>query len=326
MMKKVFLTGATGFVGGALARLLVERGCRVTAAIRESSRADRIPEGCEPVRVDFLDPDSLAPHMEGADVIQHVAGAVKARCREDFDLANAAVTAALVRAAEKACPGALFVLTSSQAAAGPDGDGPVTAYGRSKLLAERAATGFANRVTVRPPAVFGPGDAATRGLFRWAARGLTAAPMGKGAFCAIFVEDLARFLAEVMDRPEVRGAVLQPSYPETITWKDFHRALEEAAGRRILRLGIPPFLIRAAGTAAEAVALVTGSCPFFTRDKARELTAESWVVRQDEVERLTGWKPATPLAEALRVSLGSSPPEGNPARQDQKVHGGHGNP
>jgi nucleoside-diphosphate-sugar epimerase len=325
-MKKVFLTGATGFVGGALARLLVERGCRVTAAIRESSRADRVPEGCDPARVDFLDPDSLAPRMEGADVIQHVAGAVKARCQEDFDLANAATTAALVRAAEKACPGALFVLTSSQSAAGPCGRGPVTAYGRSKLLAERAATGFANRVIVRPPAVFGPGDEATRGLFRWAGRGLMATPRTRGAFCAVFVEDLAHLLAEVMDRPEVRGAVLQPSYPETITWKDFHRAMELAAGRRILHLRIPTGLIHAAGAMAEAAASVTGACPFVTRDKARELTAETWVIRQDEVEAVLGWTPRTPLVEALRVSLESSPSKGYPTRQNKQVHGGHGNP
>ncbi len=325
-MKKVFLTGATGFVGGALARLLAERGCRVIAAIRESSRADRVPEGCDTARVNFMNPDSLAPHMKGADVVQHVAGAVKARCQEDFDLANAATTAALVRAAEKACPEALFVLTSSQSAAGPCGLGPVTAYGRSKLLAERAVTGFPNHVIVRPPAVFGPGDEATRGLFRWAGKGLMATPWTRGAFCAVFVEDLAHLLAEVMDRPGIRGAVLQPSYPETITWKGFHRAMEKAAGRRILHLRIPPGLIHAAGAMAEAAASVTGACPFVTRDKARELTAGSWVIRQEEVERILGWNPRIPLVEALRISLGSSAPKGDPDRQNQKVHGGHGNP
>ena len=103
IVRTVFLTGATGFVGGVLGRHLLSSGHRVKAALRGSSNADRVPVGCEVVRVDFLDPGSMAPHLEGVDVIQHVAGAVKARCQEEFDLANAASTAALVKAANTAC-------------------------------------------------------------------------------------------------------------------------------------------------------------------------------------------------------------------------------
>ncbi len=302
-MGTVFLTGATGFVGGALCRLLIRRGFRVRAAVRASSNAKAVPEGSNIVRVDFLDPDSLAPHLEGVDVIQHVAGAVKARSQEEFDLANAAVTAALVKAANMACKDARFVLTSSQAAAGPCGTGPVTAYGRSKLLAERAVTGFHNHVIIRPPAVFGPGDEATKGIFKWAGRGFFASPNAKGAFCAIFVDDLAELQVRVMDHPEAMGMILQPSYPERISWKAFHAALQEAAGRKIIHLKVPGAFIHMAGAFAEVAAGITGACPMVTRDKARELTAGQWVIRQDEVRELVGWEPEVPLVEALRLSM-----------------------
>lgn len=311
-MKNVFLTGATGFVGGSLARLLSGSGHRVTAAVRASSDVSRVPPGCDIARVDFLDPGSMLRHMEGADVIQHVAGAVKARTQEEFDIANAASTAALVKAAGTACPGARFILTSSQAAAGPCGAGPVTAYGRSKLLAERAVTGFPDHVIVRPPAVFGPGDDATRGLFRWASRGLFASPLGKGAFCAIFVDDLARMMAKVMDCPEAGGRTLQPSYPELITWTAFHQALQQAARRRVLHVRVPKALVHFAGAMAEAMADLTGACPMVTRDKARELTAGEWVLGQDHVSGLLGWEPEVPLVEALRLSMGSGSPQKYP--------------
>lgn len=311
-MPTVFLTGATGFVGSALGRLLVGRGFAVKAALRASSNADRVPEGCGVVRVDFLDPGSMVPHLKGADVIHHVAGAVKARCREEFDLANAASTAALVKAANTACPDARFILTSSQAAAGPCGTGPVTAYGRSKLLAERAVTGFPDHTIIRPPAVFGPGDDATNGLFKWAKRGFFASPFSRGAFCAIFVEDLAEMMVRAMEHPGTRGRTLQPSYPERITWEAFHRALQGAAGRKVLHIRVPGGLVHLAGAMSEAMASFTGACPMVTRDKARELTAREWVLRQDEVERLLGWQPRVQLEEALRRSLGSASPQQDP--------------
>jgi len=304
----VFLTGATGFVGSALGRLLLSSGFRVKAALRGSSNSDRVPKGCEVVRVDFLDPGSMVHHLEGADVIHHVAGAVKARCQEEFDLANAASTAALVKAANMACPDARFILTSSQAAAGPCGTGPVTAYGRSKLLAERAVTGFRDHTIVRPPAVFGPGDEATKGLFKWAKRGFFASPNTGGAFCAVFVDDLAELMLKVIDHPETRGRTLQPSYPERITWKAFHSALQQAAGRKIIHIRVPRPLVHFAGAMSEAMANLSGACPMVTRDKARELTAGEWVLRQDEVMSLLDWQPRVTLVEALRRSLGSDSP------------------
>ncbi len=300
----MFLTGATGFVGSALGRLLLSRGFTVKAAVRGSSDADRVPKGCEVVRVDFLDPESMVPHLKGVDVIHHVAGAVKARCQEEFDLANAASTAVLVKAANTECPGARFILTSSQAAAGPCGTGPVTAYGRSKLLAERAVTGFCDHTVVRPPAVFGPGDEATKGIFKWARRGFFASPNTKGAFCAIFVDDLAELLLKVIDHPETRGRILQPSYPQRITWEEFHAALQRAAGRKVMHIRVPVRLVHFAGAMSEAMAAFTGACPMVTRDKARELTAGEWVLKQDEVAGLLGWQPRVPLEEALRRSLG----------------------
>jgi nucleoside-diphosphate-sugar epimerase len=241
--------------------------------------------------------------MVGADVIHHVAGAVKALSGEDFDRINAGTTAALVNAANVVCPDALFVLTSSQAASGPCGTGPLTPYGRSKILAEQAVTGFNKYVIVRPPAVFGPGDKATAPLFKWARRGLTVS-LGKepGGFCMISVSDLTDFMTMVMNCTGAQGKILQPSWPELVTWHRFHRALEYASGRKILRLRVPALMVHAAGGLAEISAAFTGACPMVTREKAKELTAPGWVVMQDEVKRITGWEPCDSPEEIIKAA------------------------
>lgn len=303
---RVFLTGASGFVGRNLARNLIDSGHSVIAAVRPSSDRSLIPPECDVSVVNIQDPSDLAAHFQGVDVIQHVAGAVKARCSEEFDRINAGSTAAMVAAAGSVCPSALFVLTSSQAASGPCGTGPVTPYGRSKVLAEQAVTGMERYVVVRPPAVFGPGDKATRDLFKWAKRGFTVSlGKGSGSFCFISVSDLAFFLTLVMTSMGALGRTLQPSWPEPVTWKRFHSALEEACGRRILRVHLPSFMVHTAGFMAEIMATFTGACPMVTREKAKELTAPSWVMMQHEVEDLTGWTPSMSLEETFREAVRS---------------------
>jgi len=293
---KVFLTGASGFVGRHLANRLIGSGHSVVAAVRGSSDRSQIPSECQIRVVDLNSIDELKKHFQGIDIIYHVAGAVKARCSEDFDRINAGTTSAMVKAANEVCPDALFVLTSSQAAAGPCGTGPVTPYGRSKVLAEQAVTGMKRYIVVRPPAVFGPGDKATEKVFLWASRGLTVSTGGEhGGFPMISVSDLVNFMILVMDLPETVGKTLQPSWPELVTWKHYHQALEAAFARKIIRLKIPSPLVHTAGFFSEVIATFTGACPMVTRDKARELTAPSWVLLQHEVTELTGWSPSMNL-------------------------------
>jgi nucleoside-diphosphate-sugar epimerase len=251
---KIFLTGASGFVGRFLAQKLVDDGHSVIASVRADSNRSMIPGRCEIAAVDLQSVSDVSQHLNGVDVIFHVAGAVKARSGEDFDRINAGTTVAIVNSAKKQCPHALFVLTSSQAASGPCGTGPITPYGRSKLLAEQVVTGFPRYIIVRPPAVFGPGDKATEPFYKWARRGITVSMgSGKGGFCMISVSDLADFMARLAGWPEAEGKILEPSYPDLVTWKRFHSALSKAFGRKILRIPIPSFILHTAGFMAESL-------------------------------------------------------------------------
>ncbi len=114
----------------------------------------------------------------------------------------------------------------------------------------------------------------------------------------IGVSDLAVFMTLVMTSPGAAGKTLQPSWPELITWKRFHSALEEAF-REDTPTTVPSFMVHTAALLGGALHLHR-LLPHGNKDKARELTAPSWVLLQHEVEELTGWKPRMSPEDILR--------------------------
>ncbi len=304
MARKAVLTGASGFIGSHVAGRLLGRGYSVKALLRKTSSTTGIPGGCDVTRVDFLDPESMAGPMEGCDTVIHCAGATSAGSREEFDRINALITANVLKARKKAAPEALFIYVSSQAAAGPSGNGPVTAYGRSKLLGEFAVRDSGNWMIIRPPAVFGPGDDASAPVMRAALKGFFFSPRIRGrGFPLVFVDDLADLVALLPERPGAMERILTPSYGRLFSWNDFHRLLQEASGRHIIHVRVPVPLVLAVALVSEAAAAISGRVPFFCREKCRELLAAEWKLEEGLTGRLTGWSPATPVRKALEKTL-----------------------
>jgi len=115
----VCITGATGFIGGHLARLYADRGERVRATYRSDKRLDRLESlDVEPVKADVLDRAALRRAMRGCDLAFHTAGMVGANPVDEIWRINALGPRLAVEAA--AAEGvARVVLTGSVAAIGP---------------------------------------------------------------------------------------------------------------------------------------------------------------------------------------------------------------
>jgi dihydroflavonol-4-reductase len=180
-MASVFVTGASGLIGGALLDRLVERGDAVRALARSDAAAVRLAErGAEVVRGDVLDEDAVAGAMTGCELAFHVAG-VNTLCPDDptelFHV-NVRGAEAAVRAAARAGVGRLVHTSSSSAIGEAEGtvgreDSPhrgayMSSYERSKAEGERAALAAARRdgvdlVCVNPSSVQGPGRAGGTG-------------------------------------------------------------------------------------------------------------------------------------------------------------------
>jgi len=174
-MSRVFLTGGSGFIGGALLERLTGRGDTVVALARSDDAAAALQaKGAEVVRGDVLDEDALAAGMAGCDLVFHVAG-VNTLCPDDpahLLHVNVRGNETAVRAAARAGAGR-FVLTSSAATLGeaqgtvgsetsPHRGWYLSTYERSKHEGELAALAAARRagldlVAVNPSSVQGPG-------------------------------------------------------------------------------------------------------------------------------------------------------------------------
>jgi len=174
---KVFLTGATGFVGSHVARELSGRGADLRLLVRKTSRTDNL-EGItgETVIGDLRQPDSLRAAVSGCDAVMHVAADYRLWVRDPQAMyaANVEGTRDLLRIArEQGVP--RFVYTSSVATMGFRSDGkivdeatPVSLddmighYKRSKFLAEqeaiRAARDGQAVVILNPTTPVGPND------------------------------------------------------------------------------------------------------------------------------------------------------------------------
>lgn len=239
MKKTVFVTGATGFVGGRLAERLTEEGARVRCLARPTANRRRLEAlGVELVDGDLNDREALRRGVDGADVVFHLAGLTRERRRGEFDAVNrigtrnvAEICADVGKASGKA---PTLVAVSSLAAAGPapksgkngkdetaedaafdgrrlkretDVPNSISSYGRSKLAGERELLRFADATPttiVRPPYVFGPGDVLSTPLYKIAnEKGLFLVPGWLDRFYSfVDVDDLATLLIAAAERGE----------------------------------------------------------------------------------------------------------------------------
>jgi dihydroflavonol-4-reductase len=178
---RVFVTGASGFIGGALTTRLLERGDDVVGLARSDASAAKVSAlGAEVARGDLLDEDSLAAGMAGCETAYHVAG-MNSHCPADPDMllrVNVGGAGAAVRAAARAGIGRM-VYTSSAASLGePAGTlgtedcthrgSYLSVYDRSKHEGEQAVFAAAVEtgvevVAVNPSSVQGPPRASGNG-------------------------------------------------------------------------------------------------------------------------------------------------------------------
>jgi nucleoside-diphosphate-sugar epimerase len=209
------MTGATGFVGGRLAELLVHAGHVVTALVRDPGRAQTLADlGVRLVRGDLADMSSLRAAADGADGLFHVAGWYRLGARDDasarqINVEGTRAVLAAVRDAE--VPRLVY---TSTLAVNSDTRGQtvdetyrfagrhLTVYDATKAEAhDVAAADGVPVVTVMPGVVYGPRDTSQTGaLLRRALRGHRVVVASGGRFCWGYVDDIATGHVLAMER------------------------------------------------------------------------------------------------------------------------------
>ena len=310
---RVLLTGATGFVGSHVVDALRDAGQPMRALVRPSSNVTRIrAAGCDIRPGDLTDPRVWASALDDIDVVLHLAAATRARDEADYRRANVDTTAALISAASARPHPPRVVLLGTLASVGPSLDGrpvhedaaprPLTAYGRTKLEAERLVLGSSRvpAVVLRPPAIYGPRDRDLFTFFRLARLGVQPVPAGPDRpVQLIHVHDVvAAILAAARSRQE--GRVYHIAEQAIRPWSQVSALIAEAVGRRPLRVPVPRSALRVAALLSEGTARLAGRSTIFNRDKVRELLAPAWICTTERAAEELGFRAAIPLEQGIR--------------------------
>jgi dihydroflavonol-4-reductase len=311
---RVLITGATGFVGSHVMSALADGHFRVRALVRSTSDVRHLDAlGFEREEADLKDAAALQNAVRDVDIVLHIAGLTRARHEAEFRDVNVDGTRRLVDAMVKSGHPRRLVFVSSLAAVGPARDGrpvhrndearPLTAYGRSKLDAERLCLAARNAfgvVVLRPPAVYGPGDRDLLPFFRLARYGILPVPSGPSRrLQMIHAADLADAICRA-GVAEAATGIYHTAEPRAYAWREVLKLVADAVGRSGRMVAVPAGLIRAAAAVSEGASRAMGRAGIFTRDKARELLAPAWLCETEAAKQDLDFVARTPLAGGLR--------------------------
>jgi dihydroflavonol-4-reductase len=323
-MKRAFITGATGFVGAAVARALVASGWQLRGLTRAASdRRNLTGLPIEMVTGDLRDPGSYAAALKGCEALFHVAADYRlwAPHPDDLYAINVEGTRGLLLAAERAGVEKI-VYTSSVATLRLVGDGTIADensiatladmighYKRSKFLGEQvvqqwASAGPANRwvVIVNPSTPVGPCDVKptpTGQIVLDAAAGRTPAYVDTGLNIA-HVDDIAR--GHLLALARGRHAERYILGGADLTLKEILTQVTRIAGRSPPRIRLPHGVVLPIAHVAQAVARLTGGSTRITVEGVRMAKKRMYFSSAKAVRELgyTWRDPASAFQDAVR--------------------------
>lgn len=295
-MKKILITGASGFIGSFLVEEALNSGYEVYAGIRKSSNIEYLSDPrIKFIELDFSDIDSMTRKISDFpyfDFVIHSAGLTKAKKKEDYFISNfhyskniIEVLIRLNRIPEK------FVYMSSLAAYGPgdpsmldsvkssDTPRPVTSYGKSKLETEKylsRLSGFPY-IIIRPTAVYGPREKDLFKVFQLINKNIELIlGFRKQHLTFVYVKDLVEAVFQTMESEIInRGYFISDG--NVYDGKMFGKIIKKQLDKKTIRIQIPILLIRLVAGLMETTKYITRKQPVLNLEKVNELECVSWI-------------------------------------------------
>jgi len=313
---KVLVTGASGLLGGAVARAVAAAGHEVTTFQRRPSGV----AGVRDVTGSMTDPAAVASAVAGQEAVVHLAAKVSlAGDPAEFEAVNVGGTRSLLVAMRASgVPRLVFVSSPSVAHGGasivgedaePASPGRARGdYARTKAAAEVLALAAANDdlrvVAVRPHLVWGPGDTQlVERIVERARHGrLPLLDDGAALIDSTYVDNAASGIAAALERVDaVSGEAYVITNGEPRTVADLMGGICAAGGAPAPRLRVPAGVAKAAGSLVERVWAVRPGAdePPMTRFLAEQLSTAHWF-DQRRTQHDLHWTPEVSVDEGLR--------------------------
>ncbi|OOQ43702.1 NAD-dependent dehydratase [Pseudomonas fluorescens] len=311
MTKSIFLTGATGFVGGAVFSRLLTDNYTVIAALRKGTdlREDHVAK----IHVDNIDGTTdWQGSLAGVDVIIHSAARVhvmndtEANPLAAFRQVNVDGTLNLARHAAAAGVRRFIFISSikvngegtlSNTTYSPeDTPAPADPYGISKMEAEQGLRELAAKtgmevVIIRPVLVYGPGVKANfRNMMQWLDKGV---PLPFGAIhnsrSLVALDNLVDLILTCISHPAAANQTFLVSDGEDLSTTQLLRKMAFALGRSARLLPVPSWVLGGGATVLGRKDLSNRLCGSLRVDISK-------------TRALLGWSPPVSVDDALKAT------------------------
>lgn len=308
-MTTVLVTGANGFVGSHLCRLILERGYNVRHAVRSRVSAG-IADDMDVVEVGDIEANTnWCEALDGVDAVVHLAARVHVLAESatdplaEFRKVNTAGTETLARQAALAGVRRFIYVSSVKATVATtdtpslesDPPSPSDPYGQSKQEAEALLLGGDSAlepVVIRPPLIYGPGVGANfLRLLKIVKAGVPLPFSGiRNARSLVAVDNLCDLIATSLRHPDAAGEIFNVSDGEDVSIAELLTAIGVAMHRSPRLFYLPPGILRF-GLAA------------IGRSDDFERLCGSLQLNTEKARNVLGWKPPVSMNEALQSTV-----------------------
>ena len=316
---KVFITGATGFVGSHTADKLLASGHDVRALVRGSSNLKWLEgKDIQTVKGNLEDPDSLQEALKGIEAIIHIGGVTAAKTKKEFYRHNHLAARGLLEATKRFGENVeRFVLISSQTAGGPSLDGnpvteetpphPLTTYGKSKLAAEIESREFREDFPVtilRLPAIYGPRDTAILSFFQTVNKRIKPLIGFKEKFVNLaHVYDIAQGIELSITRPEAKNRTFYIGSDRQYGWRELSNLSAKIMKRKGLFVPIPHVAVSAIAGMAEFFSMFKKKPSVLNWEKRLDITQSNWTCSIERAHKELGYTPKVGIKEGFEETI-----------------------
>jgi len=309
-MKKILITGASGFIGSFLVEKALEKGWETWAGVRKTSNLEYLQD----TRIHFIDLDyssqgklirqiraHVAKHGQW-DYIVHNAGVTKCLHSSDYYNINCWNTVTFMDALrDTACIPEKFVLMSSLSALFSE-----STYGLSKLEAEQYIQ-FCSKfpyIVLRPTGVYGPREKDYLMMLKSVQAGVAvSAGLRAQRLTFIYVTDLVQAVFLALESKLTKKTYVVTD-GEVYTDSEYIQLVKKVLGKkRVLRIKLPLFLLYIISCLTEFFFKIFGKASTLNRDKFKLMKQRNWGYSNQPITDDLGFQPEYDLEKGLKASV-----------------------
>ncbi len=325
-MKKVLITGASGFIGSFLVQEALNQGYEVYAGVRPSSSKHYLADS----RIIFLEllfsrieliKEKLIYYEKKIgrfEYIIHNAGITKSNAKKDFNTVNFKYTVNFIQALiETNCVPDKFIYMSSLAAYGPGNEitmqpiiendipSPISMYGTSKLRAELFINSLKKfpYLIFRPTGVYGPREKDYFLMYKAINNHLeTYIGSSKQQLSFIYVKDLVELIFKAL-----QSEIVCKSYFVTdgnnYTSVEFSKMVKTLLNKKTIKLVFPKFMVRTIAFCLEKIFVLFNAVPTLNTEKYKEISCSNWLCDSSKTMKDFNFTPKYDLQKGLTETI-----------------------